>query len=365
MVTEPLEALIAILLISIILASIFIYNQRGTESITQMGTLRALSRSIAGTVAELYLNYTNSSITFREFNESANNFLEYVEKKENVRIAANITVVLKNGTLKTARLRQVDASVKVNKSITENITLFITNKSRKWHAYVLPFRNYVYLYCSLPIPSFNICLSYSYRPIYIYVVGYYSDGTPVESGSASASADKCFSPDQQEIYNGIALLKLSYSECTSPEKNKEIKVTVSYSIGGESPPPIILNLSVKDCTTGSCKNGQLKFDCDCPDPTDPTKTKKVPCHYFYLGEIINLTDVSNWVIQGRRGPNDKCPSSGYGSGNIPTASGSCDSLPRYIFFTPGPYNLSMNSGDTNQPFFIQPYFVIVSVKVSR
>jgi hypothetical protein len=257
--------------------------------------------------------------------------------------------VLKNGTLRTAKLRQIDASVKVNKSITENITLFITNKSRKWHAYVLPFRNYVYL-----DRRFG---SYFYHPIYIYVVGYYSDGTPVESGSASASADKCFSPDQQEIRNGITLLELSYSGCTSPEKNEEIKVTVSYSIGGESPPPVTLNLPVKDCTTGSCENGQLEYDC--PDPTNPNK--KVPCYLFYLGEIINLTDVSNWVIQGRRG---LCPSSD-GSRNIPTAGGYCDSLPRYVFFTPGPYNLSMNNGDTNQPFFIQPYFVIVSVKVSR
>ena len=346
MVTEPLEALIAILLISIILVSIFVYNQRGTENIMRM---RTLTRSITGTVAGMYANYINSTAPFDEFNNTVNKFLEYVERKEDVSISANITVVLKNGTLRTVSLRQMSRPVK--RSITENITLFLRNESRDLHVYVLPFRNYVY--CDLFIPFTSKCISY--RNVYIYVVGYYSDGTPVPSGSASASASNCFSSDSQDIVNGIALLKL-------PSKSPlwcsgTVTVIITYNIDGKSD-SISLSLPV---ISGSGKDGQLKSDC-----YDPVYGN-VPCYHFFLGEIINLTGVSQWRIQGRKG---SCPAAGVGSGNIPTASGTCNSLPRYIFFAPGPYNLSMNqfSGsldgwDTHQPFFIQPYFTIISVRV--
>ncbi|MGC9103189.1 MAG: hypothetical protein ACP5JF_00040 [Candidatus Methanodesulfokora sp.] len=349
MVTEPLEALIAIILISIILASIFIYNQRGTENIMLM---RTLTRSIAGTVAGMYANYTNSSISFYEFNSTVNEFLDYVEKKENVSIAANITVVLKNGTLRTARLRQMSRPVK--RSITENITLFLANESRELHVYALPFRRYVY--CDSFLFSTSICISY--KSIYIYVVGYYSDGTPATSGSASATADRCFDQAQGDIRNGIVLLEL---DPTSPFCSGTVKVEVSYTIDGKSgiiplPPFSVQQGSGKGDPPG--KEG-LKSESQCGNE---------PCYLYFLGEIINLTtDVSQWKINGTRG---SCPTTDYGSGNIPTASGLCDSLPRYIFFAPGPYNLSMNrfSGspdgwDTHQPFFIEPYFTIISVRV--
>jgi hypothetical protein len=352
MVTEPIEAIIAILLISIVLYSVFVYNQRGTENIMLM---RTLSKSIAGTIAGMYANYINSSIDFYTFNNTVNSFLEYTERKENVSIAANITVILKNGTLRTARLRQMSRPVK--RSIIENITVSLANESRNLTVYALPNRSYVY--CNLPPLPLIGCTSW--RSIGIYVVGYYSDGTPVSSGSAWAEAD-CFSggPEktQKKIQNnGTVLLELSPD--LSHPCSGDVTIIVHHNITGEWKEINLPSLPVKDCTTGSCKNGQLEPDCS--DPTDPTK--KVPCYLFYLGEIVNLTDVSNWVIQGKRGPNNKCPSSGYGSGNIPTASGSCDSLPRYVFFTPGPYNLSMNNGDTNQPFFIEPYFIIITVRV--
>ncbi|MCS7366576.1 MAG: hypothetical protein NDF52_01710 [archaeon YNP-WB-062] len=347
MVTEPLEALIAIMLISIILASIFIYNQRGTENIMQM---RTLSRSIAGTVAGMYAKYINSGIyidsdigfyTFKDFNDTVNNFLEYIERKENVSIAANITVILKNGTLRTARLKQMSRPVK--RSITENITVSLANESRYLKVYALPNRSYVY--CNSPLSPKKGCNSW--RSIGIYVVGYYSDGTPATSGSAQAKADKCFSKSaSKEIQNGIALLELTPkgSNCSGT-----VTITVYYNIGGES--------GNRSLTLRVLEGSEKDFSLECNNK---------PCYFYFLGEQINLTphdSTLNWLVKSVR-------DSYTGSGDkIITGSGSCGDLPCYIFFTPGPYNLSMNFleqyniWDTNQPFFIEPYFTIITVRV--
>jgi len=333
LITEPLEAIIALLLISIILYSVFVYSQRGTENIVLM---RTLTRSIAGTVAGMYANYTNSSISFYEFNSTVNEFLEYVEKKENVSIAANITVVLKDGNLRTAKLRQMSRPVK--RSITENITLFLANESRELHVYALPYWKYVYL---------NTPNVY----IYVYVVGYYSDGTPTMSMSVSAQADdqQCLSFfNSQYIHDGITLLifKTNRSSCSNT-----VNITIHYNIDGKRG-KIVVPLSVKQGSSRSNWPEGLENERQCDNK---------PCYLYFLGETINLTNgVSNWRIQSRRG---LCPTSGSNSGDITTASGVCDSLPRYIFFTPGPYNLSMNNDDTHQPFFIEPYFTIISVRV--
>jgi hypothetical protein len=345
MVTEPLEALIAIMLISIILASIFVYNQRGTESITQM---RTLSRSIAGTVAGLYLNYTNSSINFNTFNGTVNSFLEYVERKENVSIAANITVILKNGTLRTARLRQMSRPVK--RSITENITLFIANESKDVHVYALPFRNYVNRICIFYLPLIG-CIQYKYN-ITIYIVGYYSDGTPVigdetsiEDASANGGPFKK-SPPTEIVYINDGIWNITFETETGNKYTTDpVTVSITYNIGGEKGYKEV-RLPNEDYSGASFR---LKPEKLCNNDA---------CYLYYLGEQINLTGPTSWQIESLM-RDSYC----LGSGDIATGSGHCGELPRYIFFTPGPYKLSMNSGDTNQPFFIEPYFMIITVRV--
>ncbi|RSN78368.1 hypothetical protein [Candidatus Methanodesulfokora washburnensis] len=354
MVTEPLEALIAIMLISIILASIFIYNQRGTESITQM---RTLSRSIAGTVAGMYVNYTKSNIDFYTFNNTVNGFLEYVERKENVSTAANITVILKNGTLRTARLRQMSRPVK--RSITENITLFIANESKDVHVYALPFRNYVNRIQLSPIECLRYfspieCLlhkSYKYN-ITIYIVGYYSDGTPVIGDESSIEDARANggpfknSPPKGKVYINDGIWNITF-ETAALEKYTTDPVTVSitYNIGGEKGYKEV-RLPNEDYSSASFRLRPEKL---CNNDA---------CYLYYLGEQINLTGPTSWQIESLM-RDSYC----LGSGDIATGSGHCGELPRYIFFTPGPYKLSMNNGDTNQPFFIEPYFTIITVRV--
>jgi len=340
MVTEPIEAIIAILLISIVLYSVFVYNQRGTENIMLM---RTLSKSIAGTIAGMYANYINSSIDFYTFNNTVNSFLEYTERKENVSIAANITVILKNGTLRTARLRQMSRPVK--RSIIENITVSLANESRNLTVYALPNRSYIY--CNSPLSP--ECTSW--RSIGIYVVGYYSDGTPATSGSAQAKAhDNCFYDSApKKIQNGIALLELTPkgSNCSRP-----VNITVHHNITGKWKKITLPPLPILE---GSGGNFGLKPECN-----------NKPCYFYFLGEQINLTGSTDWLVSNAvRG---SCRSE-ENEDKITTGSGSCDDLPRYLFFVPGPYNLSMNFleqyniWDTNQPFFIEPYFTIITVRV--
>ena len=343
MVTEPIEAIIAILLISIILYSVFVYNQRGTERLLMK---RTLTRSIAGTVSGIYLNYINTTQIFRDFNESVANFLVYFERKENVSCSAALRPIFKNGSYFDYQLIKGKELVS---SINESIVVAHGRKSGSLHIYAIVNRTFISSY-------------YSRTPVSVYVIAYYDNGIPALG--CSTREEKCISvvvdngiSTQCGLYNGKATCDISgnYQNVSS----KEVKIDIYCSnIDGEYSRHITFNYPVS-----------YKPYIGNPTIYDTSSDGKPYLHY-YLGEIVNFTtDVSSWKISNRKG--EVCKSNTLGN-KIPTGSNypcvDAGNIPLPIFLVQGPVNITLNYNSneeekSNQVIFIDPYFTEVLVRI--
>jgi len=351
MVTEPLEALIALLLISIILASIFIYNQRGTERLFTKGTL---TRSIAGAVSGMYLNYLNSTQVFRDFNESVANFLTYIGKKENVSCSAVLRLIFKNGSYFNYPLIR---GKELANSINESIIIAYGNSSGNLHVYAIANRSFI---SSLPS-----------NPSGIYVVAYYDNGiSALYAGTAGSdtppyivvrySNEIILSKQCNQFSNGRATCDISAKYWPPQYQGISGTLTIEiyyYNIDGIYSGLITFEYPVQ--AAGYSKNGMI---------ADIDASGNRYLHY-YLGEIVNFTtDVSSWEVRNRKG--EICR----GIGNqIPTGSGylCADSgdIPLPVILVQGPINITLNynAADVDksiQVIFIDPYFTQMFVRTS-
>jgi len=340
MVTEPIEAIIAILLISIILYSVFVYNQRGTE---RLFIRRTLTRSIAGTVAGIYLNYINSTQSFRDFNESVANFLTYVGKKENVSCSAALRLIFKNGSYFDYQLIR---GRELSSSINESIIVAYGRESGSLHVYAIVNRSFISSY-------------YSPTPVAVYVIAYYDNGIPaLTAESISVSIDNGAPIQCGEFSNGKATCDIS---SYNYQGKNEVTITIYYSnIDGKYSGYVTFNYPVKN----------IKYTAS-PRISDTDISNGKPYLHYYLGEIVKLTtDASSWNISNRKG--GICKSNTLGN-KIPTGSSylcvDAGSIPLPVFLVQGPINITLNYDATddkksNQVIFIDPYFTQVLVRTS-
>jgi hypothetical protein len=355
MVTEPLEALIALLLISIILASIFIYNQRGTE---RLFTKRTLTRSIAGAVSGMYLNYLNNTQIFRDFNESVANFLTYVEKKENVSCSAVLRLIFKNGSYFNYPLIR---GKELANSINESIVIAYGNNSGNLHVYAIANRSFI---SSLPG-----------NPSGIYVVAYYDNGiSALYAGTAGSdtppyivvrySNEIILSKQCNQFSNGRATCDISANYWPSQYQgiSGTLKIEIYYyNIDGIYSGLITFEYPAQ--AAGYSKNEKVMI-------ADVDANGNRYLHY-YLGEIVNFTtDVNSWSITNRKGA--VCKSSMLGN-KIPTGTSylcvDAGNIPLPVFLVQGPVNITLNYDATDdkksiQVIFIDPYFTQIFVRTS-
>jgi hypothetical protein len=335
MVTEPIEAIIAILLISIVLYSVFVYNQRGVENIL---VKRALAKSVAGTVAGIYVNYLNSSQSFEDFNRSVANFLSYIEKKENVSCSAYLRLLFKDGTYFDYQLFR-GRSGKI--SITENVTVALGSIGRSLTVYALANRSFV--------------STVQGETVGVYVVAYYENGVHPSSLTASVSIGDGGPPQPcspERSFTGGAI----YS-CSAP----------STAAGGEVLLHIYVNNIKVDGTSYDLPPIPIPGK---PLPYDPSTVmiEDTDVHY-YLGEKVDLTKSANWILENRKGM--RCTGSG---DSISTGSSSylcpeVNNLPLPVFLVQGPINISLDCDHdetcSRQVIFIEPYFSQISVTLAK
>jgi hypothetical protein len=352
MVTEPLEALIALLLISIILASIFIYNQRGTE---RLFTKRTLTRSIAGAVSGMYLNYLNSTQVFRDFNESVANFLTYVEKKENVSCSAVLRLIFKNGSYFNYQLIR---GKELANSINESIVITYGNNSGNLHVYAIANRSFI---SSLPG-----------NPSGIYVVAYYDNGiSALYAGTAGSDTP----PYIVVRYNDNIIL---FKQCNKFSNGRATcDISADYWPSQYQGISGTLKIEIYYYNIDGIYSGFITFEY-------PVQKAKYTANgmiadvdangrylHYYLGEIVNFTtDVSSWNITNRKGavcksntPENKIPT---GTSYLCVDAGN---IPLPVFLVQGPVNITLNYDATDdkksiQVIFIDPYFTQIFVRTS-
>jgi len=343
MVTEPLEALIALLLISIILASIFIYNQRGTE---RLFLKRTLTRSLAGTVSGFYLNYLNSSQSFSDFNKSVSDFLSYIERRENVSCSAVLRLILKNGNppyFDYTLVNHTSAEGKFS-SVNEGMTVAYGNRSGSLHVYAIVNRSFI--------------SSEKGNPVGVYLVAYYDNGVPALYAE-KLEVRVTYSPDGSPQLGSCSNFTKGIAICDIPAPKKDstrtATITISYKIDGNdgSIPPLILDVKKTGYTASVMVND-----------TDEYGNRSL---HYYLGDIVNLTSrVSSWRMENRKG--EICIYNGPPSAQIPTGSNiTCGNIPLPVFLVQGPINITLNyngniESQSRQVIFIDPYFTQIFVR---
>jgi hypothetical protein len=340
-----LEAIIALLLISIILYSIFVYNQRGVENIL---VKRTLTRSVAGSVAGIYVNYLNNTQNFHDFNNSVSDFLTYIGEKENVSCPAYLRLLFKNGTYFSYQLIRGRGG---KTSITENITVALGNISGSPHVYALVNRSFISTVQNIPVG--------------VYVVAYYDDGVPPISLTASVSISDGSSSQPctlERSFTGGRAIYSCYAPSTSIDKEVQLYISVNnIVVDGKPYPDISLIIEGKPLTY--TKSVMIK-----DTGTDPSGASYRYVDY-YLGEIVNLTDYASWVLQNRKGMH--C--TGYYGNSIPTGSSYLcpeGNLPLPVFLVQGPINISLDCDSdervcSRQVIFIEPYFSQISVTLAK
>jgi hypothetical protein len=351
MVTEPIEAIIAILLISIVLYSVFVYNQRGVENIL---IKRALAKSVAGTVAGIYVNYLNSSQSFEDFNRSVANFLSYIEKKENVSCSAYLRLLFKNGTYFDYQLFRGRSG---KTSITENVTVALGSIGRSLTVRALANRSFVST-APIQIPGGGTLLP----PVGVYVVAYYENGVHPSSLTASVSISDGGPPQTcslERSFTGGAIYSCS-APLTAVGKEVSLYIYVNdIKVDGTSYPDLHpIPIPGKPLSyTGNVRIGDTDV-------------------HYYLGEEVSLTESANWILENRKGM--RCTRSG---GSIPTGSSSylcpeVNNLPLPVFLVQGPIYINISQSQTNicdsddtscsrQVIFIEPYFSQISVTLAK
>jgi len=351
MVTEPIEAIIAILLISIVLYSVFVYNQRGVENII---VKRALAKSVAGTVAGIYVNYLNSSQSFEDFNQAVANFLSYVEKKENVSCSAYLRLLFKDGTYFDYQLFRGRSG---KTSITENVTVALGSIGRSLTVRALANRSFVST-APIQIPGGGTLLP----PVGVYVVAYYENGVHPSSLTASVSISDGGPPQPcslERSFTGGAIYSCS-APLTAAGREVLLRIYVNnIKVDGTSYP---------DLPPIPIPGKPLSY-------TEYVRIKDTDVHY-YLGEEVSLTESANWILENRKGM--RCTGSG---GSIPTGSSSylcseVNNLPLPVFLVQGPIYINISRSQTNicssddtscsrQVIFIEPYFSQISVTLAK
>jgi len=344
MVTEPLEALVALLLISIILASVFIYNQKGTERIMLK---RTMTRSIAGTVSGFYLYYLSSSQSFADFNRSVASFITYIGKGQNVSCSVAIELIFKNGSYFDYELVRGRKSAN---AIIESMTVAYGNASGALHIYAIVNRTYI--------------SSDPNSPTGVYLVAYYDNGVPALYSTQNvlfvvkwSDGNLIMTGQCPPILNGKTTCDISASYWPSNYQRGSgaVSISIVYSyIDGKYSGTINIT-SYPVYSYAYTANGRIA----------DVANGSMFLHY-YLGEKVNLTtDVVDWNITNRKG--GKC----YGAGNaIPTGSNIlCGDMPLPVFLVQGPVNITLNYDkdikmQSRQVIFIDPYFTQVLVETS-
>ena len=348
MITEPIEALLAIFLISIGLAAIIAYHSSSTRSI-QVLAERLSTRSVAYVIADIYSrDYVMcGSISFRDFKNEVGEICSLLWNRTRAWVNTSICLVYPNGTEKEFYINSTNTQKPNGDTITMMIPLrpiaFNENQSQL-HWYVLSYRNYYFARNSTQDGN----VTWEGETARFYFVVYTEDGFPVDGGQAQVTVytdlGELVGSNGSSITNGIC--KISIDLEGSGNVPSKIHVFASYTgPRGESFPTREMWIRLREGDPYGRGEQQLLVNQSAQET-----------NHFYVGETIygrscnrmNLTRFGCFM------QDLSLPLSTEG--------------PQYV---QGPYNASVINGfDTssmaNIPFFLYPsssYIVILKVQI--
>lgn len=339
MISEPLEAILAILLITISLATAITYSKVITKQETS--SQRVVARGLASVIADLYLRdfviYGNSS--YSDFRKKVGEICRLFWNRTGVWTNVTMYMIFLDGTEIEFHINSTSDQKPEGDTVVIKLPLMPRSSDENITWYFLSYRDYYYVDS---VTQNNLTLWWVENQIY-YFVAYTRDGLPVQGGHAQVTvhAGSEIRSEGADMINGISKIEVGGLAGTGSVPSS-LHVFAEYTDpnGDRTTKEVWIDLETGD-TSGRDENQMI------------VNETMQECHHFYAGETIYRRSVNRMNLTNIR------------------ESITGISLPMTLddlILAQGPYNASIINGfDTstkaNVPFFLFPYTVRLEVVV--
>jgi len=339
MISEPIEVILAIFLITVSLATAITYSKVITKQETS--SERIMARSLASVIADLYIRdfviYGNSS--YNDFRKKVGEICHLFWNRTGVWANVTMCMVFLDGTEMEFYINSTSDQRPKGDTVIIKLPLMPRSSDENITWYLLSYRDYYYVES---ITQNNLTLWWIENQIY-YFVAYTRDGLPVQGGHAQVTvhAGSEIRSEGADMINGIS------------------KIEVGGLAGSGSVPSSLHVFAEYTDPYGVRTTREVWIDLESGDPSGRDENQMIvnettqECHHFYVGETIygrsvnrmNLTNIRESILDI----------------NLPMT---IDDL----ILAQGPYNASIINGfdrstKANVPFFLFPYTVRLEVIV--
>ncbi|GEM_PF-4734655 len=341
MISEPIEAVIAVVLVTIALATVITYMRVITRQ--EIVSERVLARSVASVLADLYARdfVMYGNISFQEFRNKVGEICSLTWKRTGVWVNVSMYMIFLNGTEVEFQVNSTKVPRPQGDKIIVMVPVMPRSASSEIHWYCLSYRDSYYVQQH----SVGAITWWEGETARFYFVAYGEDGLPIQGGHAQVTVytnlGELVGTEGANLVNGMC--------------------KIAMTMGGSGPAPTKIHVFAN--YTGpngeSFPTRSFWVDLESGDPYSRGEQHLIvnetaqEDHHFYAGETIygrtanrmNLTSIRDFL---------KDLSLPLPINNISLAQ--------------GPYNASIINGfDTssraNVPFFIFPYTVRIEVEV--
>ncbi len=337
MVSEPIEVILAVVLVTIAIATAVSFTRVVTKQET--ASERVLARSIASVIGDIYSRdfVMNGNMTLREFKNKVGEICTLAWNRTGIWFNVSMYLVYLNGSETKFYINCSNASRPRGDVVLVTFPVMPGSNDTQIHWYVLSYREPYY---KRQIDG-NHWEGESAR---FYIVAYTKDGLPVQGGNAQVTlyADTTLiTTEGAQLINGIC------------------KITID--VGIQEGAPAGKYHAFVDYTGPNGENfatREMWIDLDNGDPTGRGENQLLvnetaqPAYHFYVGDtifgrscnVMNVTSIRENIT----------------SIGLPMDIDD-------IIFAQGPYNASVlmvgnPSSRANIPFFIFPYTVRIEVE---
>jgi len=336
MISEPIEVILAVVLVTIAIAAAISFTKVVTEH--EIGSERILARSMASVIADVYSRdfVMNGNLTLRGFRNKVGEICTLVWNRTGIWFNVSVYLVYLNGTEIKFYINSSNPSRPVGDVVIVTMPVMSRCNSSEIHWYVISYRDPYYTRVIDP----NHWEGESAR---FYIVAYTKDGLPVQGGNAQVTlyADgTLITTEGANLINGIC------------------KITIG--VGIQEGAPAGKYHAFVDYTGPNGENfptRQLWIDLDSGDPVGRGENQMIvnettqPAYHFYIGDTVYGRSCNRMNLASIRE-------------NI-TFIGLPETLDD-IIYAQGPYNATIEMGGNpstkaNVPIFIFPYTVKIEV----
>ncbi len=334
MISEPIEVILAVILVTIAIATAITFTKVVTKQ--EIASERILARSMANVIADMYSRdfVMEGNLTLQGFKNKVGELCNLVWNRTGVWCNVSMYLVFLNGSEIKFHINGTNATRPRGDAVLVNVPVMPGTADRNVSWYWILYRDEPILQEDSPSAG-----QWQSQPIF-YIVAYTKDGLPVQGGQAQVRIQigSDIWQESAQVINGIC----------------EIQVT----IGGDLPSPWSMDVRVYYTDPYTKQTSYIEKTVSFNKGTLKGKQQMLlnesggEAYHFYIGDTIFASNGDTMNLTSIRESIE--------SVSLPLTLND-------IIYAQGPYNATVykasSPGDrANIPFFIFPYTVRVEVE---